>query len=207
MCDLFGTEEAARKDAAKAAKAEAETKAREAKRQADIKTGNANIDSAFSQYSPEYYQKFTGTYQDNYNPQIDKQHEGAVGRMTAALAGRGMLDSSVGAAKFGEAETARNDARLKVAGDAQVAAGDIKQKVAARKSDLYSLNQAAADPEGIAAQAVGASTALTGQPATSPLGDIFASVLAPLNAYQSARQNSAGPAYSYKPASSGKVVR
>ena len=141
MCDLFGTKKAAKKQAAEAAKAEAETKAREDKRQADIKAGNAAVDSAFSQYDNNYYDNFKSTYTGNFNPEIDKQYSDATGKMTAALAGRGMLDSSLGAAKFGEALTTKNAARARVANDAEVAAGDMKGKVAARKTDLYSLNQ------------------------------------------------------------------
>lgn len=192
--------------AAIAAKAEKETKEREAKRQADIKAGNVKIDEAFSQYDPNYYNQFKTTYTGNYNPEIDKQYESATGKMTAALAGRGMLDSSLAANKYGEAQTTRNDARSRVANDAEVAAGDLKGKVAARKSDLYSLNQAAADPEGISAQAVGAATALTAPPAYSQLGQVFADVLAPFGQYMAARNNSPGAPYSYRPASSGKVV-
>ena len=125
---------------------------------------------------------------------------------TAALAGRGMLDSSLGAAKFGEALTTKNAARARVANDAEVAAGDMKGKVAARKTDLYSLNQAAADPEGIAAQATGAATALAAPPQYSELGQVFANVLAPFSNYVSARNNSAGTPFSYRMSSSGKVI-
>ena len=206
MCDLFGTKKAAKKQAAEAAKAEAETKAREDKRQADIKAGNAAVDSAFSQYDNNYYDNFKSTYTGNFNPEIDKQYSDATGRMTAALAGRGMLDSSLGAAKFGEALTTKNAARARVANDAEVAAGDMKGKVAARKTDLYSLNQAAADPEGIAAQATGAATALAAPPQYSELGQVFANVLAPFSNYVSARNNSAGTPFSYRMSSSGKVI-
>ncbi len=206
MCDLFGTKKAAKKQAAEAAKAEAETKAREDKRQADIKAGNAAVDSAFSQYDNNYYDNFKSTYTGNFNPEIDKQYSDATGKMTAALAGRGMLDSSLGAAKFGEALTTKNAARARVANDAEVAAGDMKGKVAARKTDLYSLNQAAADPEGIAAQATGAATALAAPPQYSELGQVFANVLAPFSNYVSARNNSAGTPFSYRMSSSGKVI-
>ena len=206
MCDLFGTKKAAKKQAAEAAKAEAETKAREDKRQADIKAGNAAVDSAFSQYDNNYYDNFKSTYTGNFNPEIDNQYSDATGKMTAALAGRGMLDSSLGAAKFGEALTTKNAARARVANDAEVAAGDMKGKVAARKTDLYSLNQAAADPEGIAAQATGAATALAAPPQYSELGQVFANVLAPFSNYVSARNNSAGTPFSYRMSSSGKVI-
>lgn len=207
MCDLFGTKAAARKSKRDAAAAEAETKAREEKRQADITAGNAAIESAFSQYNPDYYSNFKSTYTGNYNPEIDKQYGDAIGRMTASLTGRGMQDSSLAASKYAEAQTTRNDARTRVANDAESAAGDLQGKIATRKSDLYALNQAAADPEGIAAQATGAATALTAPPQYSELGQIFANVMAPLNSYVSARQNSPGTPYSYRPASSGKVVR
>ena len=79
-------------------------------------------------------------------------------------------------------------------------------KVAARKTDLSSLNQAAADPQGIAAQATGAAPALAAPPQYSELGQVFANVLAPFSNYVSARNNSAGTPFSYRMSSSGKVI-
>ena len=206
MCDLFGTKKAARKAASAAAAADAETKAREEKHQADILAGQGEIDKAFAGYNPAYYGNYKDAYVKNYNPQIDRQHFDAVGKITASLAGRGMLDSTVGAKKFAQAGEVANDARLRVANDAEGAAGDIKTKVAQRKTDLYALNNAAADPQGAAANAVGAATALAAPPAYSQMGQMFSDVLAPLSAYQQAKLNSAGGGYTYRPASSGRVV-
>lgn len=206
MCDIFGSKKAAKKSEATARAAEAETKAKEEKRQADIKLGNQNIDTAFSQYNPGYYSAYADKYKANYNPQIDTQYGEAVDKLTASLAGRGMLDSSVGASNLAKTFQVKNDAKARVGNDAEVAAGDLKGKVAARKADLYSLNQSAADPEGAQANAVGAATSLTAPPAYSDLGRVFASVMDPIAAFAKAKQNSPGAAYSYKPTSSYKVV-
>lgn len=206
MCDLFGTKKAARKAAAQSAAAEAETKAAEAKRQADIKEGNTRIDSAFASYDEPYFANFKNAFTGNFNPQIDDQYSRATDKATAQLAGRGMLDSSFGASIFGDLQKTRDDARIKAASDAESAAGDLRTRIADRKSNLYALNQAAADPEGAAANAIGAATALAAPPTYSPLGQVFADVLSNLSAFQSARANSAGPSYSYKPSSSYKVV-
>jgi hypothetical protein len=207
MCDFFGAKKAAKKAERKAAAAEAEAKAAEAKRQADIQEGNTRIDSAFASYDPTYYTNFKNTFTSNYNPQIDEQYDRASDKAKAQLADRGMLDSSFGASIFGDLQKTRDDARVKAASDAESAAGELQTRIADRKSNLYALNLAAADPEGAAANATGAATALAAPPAYSPLGEVFANVLNNLNAFQSARANAAGPAYSYTPSSSYKVVR
>ncbi len=209
MCDPFGTKAAAKKSAKIAAQGEAETKAAEAKRQADILAGNANIDSAFSQYTPGYFDTYKAAYTGAQNPQIDDQYAKATDRLTAALAGRGTLDSTVGAAKFAEAKGVNDRARLQAANEAENAAGTLKGQISDKKSSLYSLNQLAADPQGALANATGAATALAAPAATSPLGDLFASVLAPYAQYKQASANAAPAPYKYNfgSSSSGKVVR
>jgi chorismate mutase len=207
MCDPFGTKKAAKKARDIAAGADAETKAQEAKRQADILQGNTNIDTAFAQYTPEYYDTYKGAYTGTQNPQIDEQYARAVDKLTAALAGRGTLDSTVGAAKMAEAKAINDRSRIQVANEAENAAGELKGRISDKKTSLYALNQAAADPQGISAQATGAATALAAPAATSPLGDLFASILAPYAYYQQSRVNAAPPSYKYSFASpSGKVI-
>jgi hypothetical protein len=71
---------------------------------------------------------------------------------------------------------------------------------------LISLNQSSADPTMIAARARGEATSLVAPQATSPLGDIFGSALAPFVSYQRGAMygpNGAGNLISYSPPTSG----
>lgn len=209
MCDPFGTKKAANKAKKIAKRSDAEAKAAEAKRQADIAQGNTNIDNAFSQYNPAYYDTYKGAYTDAQNPQIDEQFATAKDKLIAALAGRGTLDGTVGFAKMAEAQGVNDRARIQVANEAENATADLKGRVSDKKTSLYALNQAAADPLGAQAQATGAATALAAPAATSPLGDIFANVLAPYAAYKQAQAYAAPSPYKYNYSSSGsgQVVR
>lgn len=206
MCFGNDAAEDAAKDAKKAAR---KAEAAEAQRKADIKTGNANIDAAFSQYNPAFYDGYRKSYVGNYNPEVDRQYSTALGKMLSSLAERGLDGSTVGSGALGEVTRTRDDARTRIASDADSAAGTLKGNVERQRTNLYSLNQAAADPEGIKARAIGEATSLTAPPAFSPLGDLFSSVLAPFAMYQQANMNSPGGGYKYTGpgAGSGSIVK
>lgn len=207
MCFGSSAADDARKDAKKQAQQAA---AAEAKRKADIAKGNKNIDAAFEQYNPAFYDQYRQTYVGNYNPEIDRQYSTSLGKLMASLADRGLDASTVGNSAIGDVTRTRDDARVKVASDAESAAGTVKGNVERQKTNLYSLNQAAADPEGIKARAIGEASSLAAPPAISPLGDLFASILAPYAMYQQANQNSPGGSYRYNgpgASGSGSIVK
>lgn len=188
MCDLFGTGAANARAQQQASDAEAQTKALEAKRQADIKAGNTAIDSAFSKFDQPYYDNYKKTYTGAYNPEVDRQYGQAVDQVTSSLAGRGLSGSTYGNHEMSEVQRTRDDARSKIANDATNAASNLRGQVQQRKTDLFGLNQSAADPEGIAAQATGAATAIAAPSPTGDLGSLFQGVLKPLADFQTARQ-------------------
>ena len=196
MCDLFGTQAAAARAAAQAAKAEQDTKDQEAKRQSDITAGKGSIDKAFSGYDQPYYDNYKTSYEGAYNPEVDRQFGEATDKITSAMAGRGMLGGTYSNWSQGEAQRTRDDARAKVGADAENAASTLKSNVNQRKNDLYQLNTTANDPQGIAAQATGAATSIAAPTPTTSLGSVFGSVLGPIQAYQTANLNTV-PGYGY----------
>jgi hypothetical protein len=213
MCDPFGTRAAAEKAAKEAKNAEERIRAEEAARRYRITEGNQKIDSAFAQYDPAYYSAFEETYKNNFNPQVDQQYSEARDKLIAALAGRGTLGGTVGTNALAKAAKTRDDSRIQVGSEAKTAATDLKGRVENQKSNLYALNQSAADPEGILTRATGAATALAAPPQFSQLGQLFSTALAPYATYRESLANSAGPAYRYPGQSagasrgSGSVVR
>jgi len=160
-----------------AAKAEAETRAREEKRQADITAGKVNIDNAYATFNDDYYGGYKDTYTGYYNPQVDDQYAQAKDKLTAALTGRGIYESSPGIAKMAELDKTYNQGRTQVANDAEAASRGLQSSVENSKTDLYALNQSSADPEGIGSRAVGQATALAAPQSFSPLGSLFAGLL------------------------------
>jgi hypothetical protein len=176
-----------------AAQQQAEMRRQEEERQGKIREGQAGIDKAFSQFDPAYYDKFKQTYNANYLPQIEDQYARAKDKLTATLAGRGTLESTVGASKFGDLQKTRNDAEAQVGNSGADAANDLRKRVEDTKSNLYTLNQSAADPAGVSARAIGEASSIATPPSLSPIGQVFASVLQPLATFNKADATSMNP--------------
>lgn len=190
---------------ADAAAAKAEMDAKEAKRQADIKTGQGSIDSAFAQYGDDYFKHFRDAYVGTKNPEIDRQYGVAKDKMVAGLAGRGVLDSTIGANSLGELEQRRGSAQGDVANEASDLSNNFRNQVEKSKTDLYALNTAAGDPDMIAARARGDATSLIPPSSSSSLGNLFGDVLSPVAQYQKAQAYApyGGGGFSYGPPTSG----
>lgn len=208
--DPFGSKKAARQAKKDAERAKAQALADEEARKAAIAQGNTNIDSAFGQFNDGYFQNFKDTYRGHYNPQLDQQFSDSIGKLTAALAGRGQLGGTVGDKAFGDVSGRYDDERARIGNDAETAAADMLGKIENQKTGLYTLNQAAADPEGINARARAEATSLVAPPTYSQLGYVFKDLIDPYLNYRSSLQNSLG-VNSYTPAyasgGSGRVVK
>lgn len=171
----------------------AQMRADEERRQANIREGQSGIDKAFSQFNPAYYDKFKTDYTGFYTPQIEDQYAKAQDKLRAALAGRGTLESTVGAAKFGELAKTRADSEADIGNQSADAANNLKKQVEDTKSNLYSINTSAADPAGISARAIGEASAIVAPQSLTPLGQVFASVLQPLATFNKADGTSMNP--------------
>jgi len=179
MCFNSG-DKAAREARNDAAIAKAEQRAEEEARQGRITTGQANIDKAFEQFSPDYYKKFQDTSVAANSPQVEDQYARAKDKAAAILAGRGVLKSTIAANALGDVEKTRATTLGQIANDAVTQANNLRAAVEKQKTDLYTLNTAAGDPAALGARAIGEATALVAQPTTSQLGDIFASTIGSL---------------------------
>jgi hypothetical protein len=181
---------------AAARQAEADRQAmrkQEEERQANIRAGQGKIDEAFAQFDQPYYDKYKTDYTGFYTPQVENQYGIARDKLIATLAGKGTLDSTVGANKFAQLDKTRADTETDIGNQAADASNDLKKRVEDTKSNLYSINQSAADPAGASARAIGEASAIVAPRALSPLGNVFASVLAPLGAYNKADATSMQP--------------
>jgi hypothetical protein len=179
--------------AAIAAQQDAQMKADEAERQAKIAAGQGKIDEAFGQFDTPYFQNYQNTYKGFYNPQIADQYKDARGKLIAALAGRGVLDSSIGANALARVEKQRADSEGMVANQAVDASNQLRGQVEQTKTNLYNLNRSAADPDGIAARATGEATAIAAPQSMSPLSNVFASAVQPFVMFNSADRTSMNP--------------
>ena len=164
----------------------------EKKRQERIREGQGQIDTAFGQFDPAYYDKFRETHSNFYTPQVADQYARAKDKLTATLAGRGTLESTVGAAKFGDLEKTRSDTLADIGNRGVDASNDLRSKVEGAKTNLYTLNTGVSDPSVLANQAQGAAASIAA-PSMSPLGQVFSSTLQGFAALNKADSNSMNP--------------
>lgn len=187
----------------------------EAERQGKIRAGQQSIDDTFGQtFTDDYYAGLTNDYEEYYNPQLSSQYEDALKELTFQTARTGNAESTAANELFAKAEKQRADAATKITNDALAATGRAKSDVAAQKSNLYSLNNAAADPTQASSQATQAATQLNQPQSYSPLGSVFASLINSGGNYAAVDRATSAPSYdSNSPAAaplntgSGKVVR
>lgn len=187
----------------------------EEERQGKILAGQKSIDDTFAgTFTDPYYEGLTKNYEDYYNPQLNDQYADALKELTYQTARAGNSESSAGNELFAKLEKQKADSATQIANDALAATGKAKGEVAAQKSNLYSLNNAAADPTQASSQAAQAALQLNQPQSYSPLGSVFASLIqngsnaaAVGNATSAPTYGSAGPAApNYGASGSGKVV-
>lgn len=146
---------------------------REAERQARITSGQANIDSAFSDFNDDFYQGYQDQYLDYYTPQLNDQYGDAVKRLTLQLAQTGNLTGSVGANQLSDLQKYYDTQTGSVTNRALSATNQLRSNIDNRKSQLYADNRASADPGSATSAAASAVAALQPAPPSSPLGNVF----------------------------------
>lgn len=145
----------------------------EAARQARIRTGQSNIDQAFSGFDDNFYQGYQDQYTGYYNPQLEDQYGDAVKRLTLQLAQSGNLTGSAGANQFGDLEEYYNQQRLALTNRALDAVNTLRGNIDNKKSQLYADNRAAADPGSASSAAASAVQYLQPTAPSSPLANVF----------------------------------
>lgn len=166
-----------------AEKTREEIRRTEEERQGRIRQGQSIIDKAFSQYGQPYFDKFRNEYVAAPLHDIEEQHSQARDKLTAALAGRGVLGSTISANAMADLEGKRIGARGRVSDEASDAATAFRGRIESAKGSLYDLNTSAADPNMIASRAQGELTTLVPPKQTSSMAGLFNDVLAPFVNY------------------------
>lgn len=174
MCMGDGGSNKAEKEAKKATKAAA---AAEAKRKADIETGRQTIDTEFAKFDDPYFQQVGDAYNDYYVPQLDDQFEEARKQLIYDFARRGNLASSAYGDKSADVATERDRQKVRIGSQAQDRISQAKSDVEQNRSDLYALNQAAADPEAIRSATASRAASIQPTQGLSPLENVFSGFL------------------------------
>lgn len=185
-----------------------------AEREAKITEGKAGIDKAFGVFDPEYFNKYTKSYTDYYNPQADKQFGDSKQKLTYNLSRAGIQDATEGHRQFGELTNTYEGARRDISSNAIDATNKFKTQVDSQKGDLYAQNSASADPSLSSISALSRAESLQSPASYSPLGNIFAGIANTGTAYINGQNKAlpAGYAASFAPGASlpsggsGRVV-
>jgi hypothetical protein len=181
--------------AAAAAAAQASIAAMERRqRQHDeaVTAGKGAIDQAFSGFGDDYFQKYNDAYQNRYQPELSDMYSKAKGKLTAILAGRETLDSSIGADSLAAQQKTYNNAQADITNRAADATNGLKSTVSNTKGQLYANNVNAADPLAAASQAQAQAGALV-NPASygGQLSNVFADGLSAFSTANTANKSSA----------------
>lgn len=165
----------------------------ERQRQQRIREGAAIIDDKFSRFDDGFFGDFKQSFLDFQEPQIDKQFNQARGQATAALVDRGILGSTEGIRALTNIQDRDALVRTNLANQAADRANELRGNLAREKSNLFALNETAADPERITNVAQGAAQSFAAPQAFDPLENVFGNVLNNVAAFQAARSNAVAP--------------
>jgi len=198
--DLQRMEEDRNRQAQAAAARANEVATYTAGRQQRSKDVQGGINSAFSSFNDDYYNKYTADYSGYYTPQVNKQYDDARKELAFGLARGGNLDSSAAADKYGRLSEDYNTELGTISNNATGAAAALRSNVNSAKSGLMQQGLSASTigsdvaPEGIGnvntslagmdtnianvrSLANSTSAGLAAPPNYSPLGQLFGSAL------------------------------
>jgi hypothetical protein len=112
-------------------------------RSAEAQGATQSINDAFAQFTPDYYQKYAEAYQQNYDPEVERQYGLAKQDLGYGLARQGITQSQSAATQQGLLAQEKGRQEADIANKAQDAAATLQSQVASSKQNL--LNTALSD--------------------------------------------------------------
>lgn len=126
----------------------------ERERQARITQGTTDINSAFSQFTPDFYQQRAQTYYNYAYPQLAQQYQKTKNALGYGMANRGLYHSTAKNQGFSDASRANYQAKVGLADTGLAQAQALQQQVEAQKNTLLNQLYQSADPAGAKAGAI-----------------------------------------------------
>ncbi len=198
-----------------AADIQARSEQLERERQDRVRAGNDIITEQFSRFDDSFFGDFRNKFLGFFEPQLDKQSNAARGKTVSALTDRGILASTEGIRAVTDIQDKDALERTVLTNRAEDQVNTLRSGVEREKSNLFALNEAAADPSRIGPLATSGAASLAAPSSFDPLGDVFGSVLNNVAAFQAARNNAVAPVQPRRfstagiasnPSGSGRVV-
>ena len=157
-----------------ASKMAKQQRADEQAREARIRAGMGQIDSAFAGFDDPFYQSRAKAYSDFAMPTVDRQANDARRALIYALSRNNNLDSSAAIRKNTELNRDTNEARINVANQGQDMANRTRADVENARSGVVAQLNATGDSSAASAAALRQVQNLTMPQGFSPLGQLFA---------------------------------
>ena len=151
--------------------------AQEAKRQALINKGTANINTAFQGFTPDFYNQRANAYAAFANPQLNQQYQTTRNQIGYGLANRGLTGSGSQAQQYSNLNQQLGIARQGILDTGRSQAQALQTNVEQQRQQLLNQLYQSADPAqaGISATNVAAGFAVPN--AYAPLANQFSNLL------------------------------
>jgi len=187
----------------------------ELERQDRIRSGANLINEQFARFDEPFFGDFQNKFLNFFEPQLDEQSNQARGKAISALVDRGILGSTEGIRAITSIQDKDALERTNLANRALDEANTLRSGIEREKSNLFALNESAADPARIAPLVQGSASSFVAPNAFDPIGDVFGNVLNNVAAFQAARNNAVAPisrssspsGVAFKSSGSGRIVK
>ncbi len=153
--------------------AAAEIQKQQEQRSGLITQGVGSINRAFSGFDPAFYERQRQAVLGAQLPQVGDQYRAQAGQLGATLAGRGLLNSSVGAELGGSLQKELAQQQTNVSNQATQAVQGLQQQIGTQKGQLISQLQQSADPTLAAQRSVESASSFSAPSLVQPLGNLF----------------------------------
>jgi len=151
-----------------------EARQKEAERKARLEQGTDTVNTLFSSFKPEFYDKYKQASLDYQLPQLDQQYSKAKDKLTYDLARAGTLRSTAAADAAGALGTERDINEAGIRAQADQGAGSLRENILAQQNQAIAQRYATEDPN----VAANTATSMVNQanlatPNLTPLGALF----------------------------------
>jgi hypothetical protein len=154
--------------------------------QANINKGTQQLNSIFSQYTPDFYNQAATNYTNYQTPQMMSDFQGTKNNLTYSLARNGILNSSAAVNSNQSLQDQLNRNTNTIANNAADQANQLKTSIAGTKQNLENTLVASGSLGQLTANADAATAGIRAPTAFQPLGNMFGdwtnSYLANMNA-------------------------
>lgn len=178
----------------------------EQQRQYEIGQGTQGINTAFSQFTPQFYQQRAQAYQNYAMPQVAQQYQQNQQGLTYGLANRGLLGGSAAQTGQYNLDVANAQAQRQVADTGIAQSQALQQQIEGAHNQLLSNLYQSADPSAATQGAIGTAAGFAVPSVFQPIGNAFSNFLNQYATNQLLGASSAYPTISVSPQGSGSSL-